>query len=360
MPGASLNLTLPASGDSWPTWSQRVLDCFTAIKNDLEAPVVTSELSMTADLAMNNKGFTDSAYFGCRTTNTAAIPTSSIGIKGSEWWATDGSGNQVQITKNGVLNTTTTGAITGTGYGASGVELNWNSGVPCYSFFEGSNVYADVRMDDLKLRNGSTAEITIGWAGSSSISWLLPASLPASTALLSLDSSGNLSTSATIGTGFTVNNANITLTGTAVIKHPNRTESHLATHTKIADLLGGSSIVITGGSVCAVNYDSAGTATWFAVPLEYTGARLQTVAVSMNKSDANTMNVTISKVSATGSVTDVSSPATSTSTGNVTVTATVTSPAASVAGECWLVECSMASGGSGTRIFTIQPTWDRP
>lgn len=100
MPGVPLNITLPSSGDAWPTWANAVRSALSTLITDIEADVVTAEITENANHVMNGYAVTDAQWYVVRSGNTTAIPTNAIGIKDGEWYATNSNAVSVKLTHN--------------------------------------------------------------------------------------------------------------------------------------------------------------------------------------------------------------------------------------------------------------------
>jgi hypothetical protein len=126
--------------------------------------------------------------------SAATFPTSLYMVSG-ELYFNDNSGNQVQVTNEGAVNVSSAGGITGTGYGSSDVEVNWDSGATAYRFRSGpaTDDFASVYVNDVLLGDGSGNAITLAAPSiSGDYTVTLPAAAPASTSVVEMDSSGVL------------------------------------------------------------------------------------------------------------------------------------------------------------------------
>ena len=351
MPGSDLNITLPVVGtDSWPVWADRVTTALTTIINDIEPQIVTSEILENADHDFNGFALTDARWMTFRQGNTTSLPTYGIGFKNGDLWACDSAGNQVQITSAGVL------AGVGNGFRGDTAYAKYTASSSLYEFLDSSSAYDDVKANDFIVANGGTASATIGFGGTVNTSFTLPATAASGVSILSIDSSGQVAHNATISTGFTVNNADITLTGTAEIVHPDRT----------LPVRAASSTYRTSSGTYAASQAGATSNTgtiWtaqHATDKLIVGDRPKSVKVYFNKGDASTLTLTVYKVGST----DSSFPAsiasnTSAASGNGSVTATIGSPAALAAGESLVWQVSFA-GSAGNTHYTSDVVYDHP
>jgi len=220
MPGTDLNITLPVVGtDSWPVWADRVTTALTTIINDIEAQVVTSEILENADHDFNGFALTDARWVVFRSGNTSSLPTYGLGFKNGDLWACDGGGNQVQISSSGQL------AGIGNGFRGDTAYAKYTASSSLYEFLDSSNAYDNVKAAQFLVANGTTADATISYAGSVGTNFKLPTTAASGVSVVSIDSSGQLAHNATITTGPTLNNCNVTFTGTGKIAHPTRHRS---------------------------------------------------------------------------------------------------------------------------------------
>lgn len=350
MPGAPLDLDLPIAGDSWPTWKSKIEAAFAAIEADLEPAVLFSELSATSNLNYGNYAATNVKYVQFYLGNSTNIPARGLGFKDGELWVTDAAGNQIQFTNAGALNVAAAGGFTGE-YISAGAQASFVNATDLYEFKnEAGAAYADIRCDDLFLSNASTAYFQIGFAGSSNISVLMPTALPAGAALLSVDNTGQISASATLAVGFTINNADITLTGTADVLHPDRTrtEPAQALYYSNTSSVGSPSSLRDGGHSVTGAWEAH-----YHIPGLRVGERLKSVALRLNRADATATTLEIYSVT-NGVRTSISAVASTTTTGDVTLTATVTTPATNATGTWYYAQ--MNYNGAGLN-FTRDVRW---
>lgn len=228
--GSALGVSAPTvSVTVGPTYATQVNAYLAALKTIVEAKVTPSGFNMTSDLS-----FLGGATFYSATdllTTSYEVQTSALSAStypaalyfagaGGDLYVNDSSGNQVQITASGILNVSSSGGITGSGYGSGGVAINWSSGNVAYRMFSGTGTYADVVCDDLLLNDGDTNFISVvSPALAADYTITLPAAVPASSSVMVMSSagtvsaspSGNLATSGTVATGA------LTVTGAATV-----------------------------------------------------------------------------------------------------------------------------------------------
>lgn len=354
MPGAPLDLTIPDVTDTWPTWSSKVEECLRDIEADLEPPVLFSELSANANFDLSNFASTNARYYSCYPGNSTTIPTNGIGVKNGEWYATDGAGNEIQVTSNGTLNFAATGGFTGD-YVSAGAQARYTNATTLYEFLDGTGALADGSFDDIRVSNGANYAL-LQYGGSVNTNFILPPTVAAGVSVLTVDASGNVAHNATIGVGFTINNANVTLTGTADIKHPDHTQT-------LAGVAHGRTAVINDWTTATSGgrLRRTGSITSELYPqgaMNRVGSRLKSVVISMNKSDGTVTTFTLHKVSNTGAIGAAIGTNTTTALGNSELTVTVGVPSALVAGEHWCLQVVYVGAGDHT-IFNVRWLWDR-
>jgi hypothetical protein len=341
MPGSPLNLDLPTLSDLWPTWSEKALDAFEAIEADLEAPVMFSEMSADDDLDANNFGIESLSHLTFYAGNSADIPVNGIGFKDGDLWVTDGAGNQIQLITGGAINIANAGGIGGD-YVSSGALVSFDNGSDTYQFYDNTGTaFADVQAAAFVLEGVSNGQLSLTWAGDTDYSIVFPDQAPAGPALLSIDSAGVMSTTAPITQGVEFSNTNITLSGTARIKHPNTT---FWVAPDFLNRSGGSAV--TGGAVVV----ASGVTAVFSLPAVEVGKRLKAVSIRVNKGTAALSTVSVTSYT-DGISTTVATDTTSTS-GTQTVTATLGAPVAAPAHTTYGVQISFPVGASNT-IYAI-------
>jgi hypothetical protein len=148
-------------------------------------------------------------------------------------YANDGAGNQIQLTASGAVNSSTTGGITGVGYGdPSDGAVNWDSGSALYHMYADSTAgtYADVKLDDLiflEPGGGSNTLTLTAQAMGADYTLTFPAAVASSdNTIVQSSATGALSFSNTVGS-LTTNsggvtaaaNQHVTVSGTGRFKH---------------------------------------------------------------------------------------------------------------------------------------------
>lgn len=171
--GTSLGITLPTVGvTAGPTWATNLNTALSTVISVLETKVTPAGMDINADLSYRSSGTSyrakdvkalsltnQDSVLAAATYATTLFSSDSDG----ELYYNDNAGRQVQITTNGAVNVSTSGGITGTGYGASSVEVNWVAASSRYDMKSGAgaNDYASVLANDILLNDGSANTLTI-------------------------------------------------------------------------------------------------------------------------------------------------------------------------------------------------------
>jgi hypothetical protein len=227
--GTPLGLTLPTiDGVAKESAAAPLINtALSAIIARLEGKVGAADLDINADVSFKSgavysgaKDLHRAAFQSQTSAITAVSNPNTVYVLSGNLHYIDGSGNLVQITSGGQVNVSTTGGITGAGYGTSGVEFNWDSVNVRFSAKSGAgaNDFADLQCSDLLLRDGSSNQIRVqspSLAGD--YTFTLPTALPGAQALMHIDNTGQITASNSLAT-----NAHLTLVGTGEVKHGNR------------------------------------------------------------------------------------------------------------------------------------------
>ena len=291
MPGNSLNITLPTVGTTvGPTYATQINAAIQALIDDVEANIVTGEITINADLSFASAGTSygatdlDRAAFTEQGGTLASGNTLSVYAYADELYFQDGAGNNVALTSGGAVaaaagNITTSGSPT---YGASSVELLWVGGDLEYQFKAGASAYADLVFHEADFRNGVNTMVMGSLVTSDyAIHW--PAAGPsAAGSVLQSDASGNISFDdsptftglATGNAGFTAAaNQDFTVSGTGEYKHGDKTILLSTLDSKQAGVPGDYTFEAATGSVVT---SSGGATTYLAIPVE-AGWRIKSV-----------------------------------------------------------------------------------
>lgn len=247
--GSSLTYSVPTVGvTTGPTYATTINNCIIELQDIIEQKVNPADIVINADMSFTSSG----TAYGITDIKRVSFTNQSAALSASTYpnalyfagtagdlYVNDGSGNQIQMTASGVLNAAAVNGITGTGYGSTGVAVEWVAASTKYLMKSGAGVdsYADVEMDDLRLNDGSGHFVSVtAQSMSADYTVTLPAAAPASTQLVHMNSSGTLSVSNTVTNAVTFSNnitvsgsvadnltfssnKNITLAGTGYVKH---------------------------------------------------------------------------------------------------------------------------------------------
>lgn len=213
MPGVALNLDLPVVGtDTWAIWADKVVTALTAIQDDLEPQVTTSEINENQDHAFNGYAITDARWIAFRAGNILSVPTNGFGFKNGDAWIGDGNGNQIQVTSGGALLAGGNGFV-----GPDTAYAYYTAASNLYEFKDVSDNFDSVKAASFVTEDGGALD-----GGASGVTVSLPTTNPAGPALLSMSSAGQLSHTAAVTVDCTFNNANLVFTGTGKLEFPTR------------------------------------------------------------------------------------------------------------------------------------------
>lgn len=373
--GTPLSLTLPTiNGIATEAQAAPLINtALAAIIARLESKVGAADLDINADLSFKSgsvySGATNlhrTAYRNLTSAITAASNPSTVYVLNGDLHYIDASGNLVQITSGGQVNVSTTGGITGAGYGTGGVEVNYDSVNGQYRLRDGAGAddFADVVVADALFNDGSGNFIRLqAPALSADYTMTLPAAVPVSTSLLQMTSAGLVQTTTTPTlTGLTVNatatilGADITvnlnvggdLTLTGDLKH--------GTRNRIVSAFG-----MSGGATLDLSSDGyreqdpgSGLITCD-VPL-IAGDRLLSVTVMSERSGAGNRDLSLRYVDQTTANVTTVQTVTSTSVGTGTVVYDFTNTTM-LSNRGHYVQFD---GENGDQVFSMLFTYDRP
>lgn len=202
--GTSLGVELPDVADevNWPgpLYAQQTKDVLQAIIDRLETKVTAAGIDIQDTLEFN--GNLADELLGVRFENQddaldAALYPRTIYWKDQDLYVNDGSGRQVRLITGGALDVSSSGGVTGSGYGSGGVEINWDTSAERYRLKSGSDAtdYASAEMLAARLASGTTgffASLGVASGMVADLDWTLPAAHPASTSVVTIDSSGQM------------------------------------------------------------------------------------------------------------------------------------------------------------------------
>lgn len=355
--GSSLGITLPTQGGNTGTWGTDLNTELQKVIDAVEAQVPASAIDFSADFDLNGFGITSvegvafdqqSSYSGL---NSIYFDTA------GELYVRDGSNQTIQMTSGGSVNTASNGGVGDTGgdYGTNGIVFDWDGTI--YNAKNGSSpyAYANVRMDELQLRDGSGNDLTIAVpAMSTNYTLTLPSAVPAANAtILQATTAGTVSFSNSFA-------QNITLTGSAEVKHGSRT--------RVISALTGIGYDSTFASV--VNHDPSGVNNtfWeadaagdvFFLPINLdVGERITSIRCLLYGGNTSAKSVYLHAVNGTaGTGVESETAATAASSGNVEVTMTV-SPQLTMAADT-SYHFKFEAEAANDRVYAIEVTYDRP
>ncbi len=392
--GTSHSSTLPTVGVTvGPTYATQINAAIAEIRATVDALVTPAGIEIDDDLSFLSSGtyygavdLSHTQYENKTVTLSAAAYPATVFVLNGELYYNDTSSQQVQLTDAGSVNVSSAGGITGAGYGAAGVEVNWDAGTTEYRMRSGSltNDYGDVKCDDVLFNDGSGNFLRMTAAAMASdftVTW--PAAVPGSTLPLLMDSSGVISASGTLANlvSFTTSGSGTvgtTLGVTGLITASAGLTAAAGQHVTVSttgrfkhgemqrmipisasnNSVGGSQPFIFGGGADAGSADPFGIV--FMIPLVFdVGERITALDLFAiyDTGDAKTMILVDSDGSAsttsTGAVTTDFGPNAGYTLSLSGLTTTVTD------GHSYHV---LVDGGAaaGDRVFHLRVTYDRP
>ena len=365
--GTPLSLTLPTiNGVAKESAAAPLINtALSAVIARLESKVGATDLDIATDVSFKS----GAVYSGARDLQRAAFQSqiaalaavsnpNTVYVLNGDLHYIDGSGNLIQVTVGGAVNVSTTGGITGAGYGTGGVELNWDSINTLYRFRSGllADSFADIQCADLLLRDGSGNNIRFqAPAIASDYTLTLPAALPGSTLLLQMSAAGLVTTSNSALNALTLTSGqHVTVSGSGEYKHGTR-QLHLSGSAGLNNTVGGA---FATGNLDATDSQwtvGAGDELSFHLPL-HVGDRILTVTMFANFVGAGTR--TLELVLSSGGAPTVVTSATSTTTGAGSKTFNL---ADTVLGATGIYSLSFEAAGSGdTNISGVIVSYDHP
>lgn len=383
---------LPAVGEANPVAIQQIIDFCTTVRDSLERLVDYDSIHLSGDLEMNTHGIIEIGSLQLESLGaslTGGSHARKLYAVGNDLYYTSGAGSAVKITNGGSLNLAATGALTGDYGGADPAQLRYDTTNDRYGFYSNyaSDYFGEIKTGDILLAkknvassNTITLKVPAGLA--TNYTWTLPSTLPGSTSMVSVDSSGNLSHSATVSaatittltsTTISATTGNITnVSGTSVtvteadVRHANAT---LQIGPEMMAATSSSTWVLDdadfGTEIVWKNSSGSGSLGKLYVPLPVkVGDRIQSVKLYIYLGSASS---TITATLYLDNVTDATAPATKSSTVNAaassgyqTLTISATTPAASVAGDHWYLYVTGSAGVNNKYVLGAEVVYDRP
>jgi hypothetical protein len=226
----NMGLELPDVGQDVDTWGG-IMNANLSLEDAHDhtsgkgVPIRTDALDIDADLSVGGFALLDVGSIDFAPIAALAAGALRIFVSSSDnelYWRTSG-GTNVKLTSGTSINTTLVGGIVGD-YTSVSAEVAFDDAGQRYTFKrQGSpKPWARLASGDLRLFEHNTTEtVFVGLACPAALAVshtiTLPTAAPASQALVQMDASGVLSASNTI-----LANADITLSGTGVVKHGDR------------------------------------------------------------------------------------------------------------------------------------------
>jgi hypothetical protein len=233
MYGQPISGTIPVVGETiGPDYAEQVNDLLQEIIDCIEAPVTEASIEIGDDLPLG--GFAVTGVGGVGFDNLAEAPSDAgylFMFEGELWW-TNGDEVTLQITIDGVLNTSGVGDFGGDFGGGNPAFVGFNDAGSKFYFNEASGLFAFLEAGGLKIRRqGESSPNTLTVAAPAALAGsitrtLLGANPGASSALL-ISSSGVESASTTLS-GFALTPASVAAssylqTVEAAVRHGERT-----------------------------------------------------------------------------------------------------------------------------------------
>ena len=198
-----MNLALPVPGSTaGPTYASMLNAALTALDAHDHGPskgVPVRASGLYVDSALGFGGFDATALRSTRFTSQAAplsLPTdlSCLYASGGELYYNDGIGNQIQLTSGGALNAASIGGIGGDYATSPGASLFYTSASSLFSHESAAGVKANVAHGPIFLyepvASGKYARLKVPTGLAANYDLTLPAALPASTKIVTLDNTG--------------------------------------------------------------------------------------------------------------------------------------------------------------------------
>ena len=237
----NMTLNLPVVGvDPGPDWANNVNAALSKVDshnhtNGQGVPITPAAINVNADLSMNQNNLTNTntvMFYPVPAAPSSALYNASVYVYGSDLYYRDGAGNNVRITNGGNV-TGSPGTITGLPYGTA--SANYQSTNGTFQFQSATNTPAALSSGPVSIGTQTTSpnQITLQSPNSLAAAYALtlPAGLPASSSnVVKIDNAGNLSATATTGSGNAVLATNPTISG-ATLSSPSMTNASISNAT---------------------------------------------------------------------------------------------------------------------------------
>lgn len=223
------NRTLPTDGTA--DWGDSALSpVIQGLIDAVEANVPSSAVTWAATVDLDGCGVQGVDYITFDAQSAHPSASNSLWMySDDEVYLRDGAGNLIQATSGGSMNTgVASNGITGSGYGSSGVAVDWSSADSNYRFFSAASTYCGIVASTVGMRSGSYEATLDAPTLAADVTFTLPAAAPGTSGtILQSDTSGNWSLSNTVnsltttnaitaGTGLTVTTGGATITAGGV------------------------------------------------------------------------------------------------------------------------------------------------
>lgn len=198
-----MSLSLPIVGtEVGPAWASEVNQAFTTVDSHNHTsgqgvPIPSAGININADL-----GFNGYNAYGFRTvrlgSQSAALSLASdllcLYATGGNLYYNDGSGNQIQITAAGVVNTSSSGNISG--MGGTSAAATYTNATSTFAFTSATNTPAKMSFGPIAIGRNAVSPYTVtliaNASATGSFTLTFPTALPASTGFMQMDTSGNI------------------------------------------------------------------------------------------------------------------------------------------------------------------------
>lgn len=201
--GSSLSITLPtvysppSTGTTGPTWATDLNTALTAIITAIETRVTPDGLNINDDVEFNGYEAQELGAVGFENKASAFSGASNIRkiyVRDGELYYNDSSGNQVQITTAGRLNSAAIGGINGDYGGAFAASLYYTQSTATYAFLSSAALRAIIDAGQVLVRetgtSGYAVKLTNPGTLTGDVTRTLLGANPASTSLLAISSAG--------------------------------------------------------------------------------------------------------------------------------------------------------------------------
>ncbi len=196
--GDSVSQPIPPVGTAGTSYASQLVAFLQEMKSRLENKVALSSL-LAGLFDLNNNGLTNASYVGLyEQTTLPSTPVGSLQRFGGELYYVSASG-AVRITNGGGLSMTSAQGITGD-YGTGPEEFRYDLGALEYNAYsnQAAGEWARVGAQGFDIYGtlAGTTRVRLAWAGGANPSYTLtlPATVPAASSLLVMDTSGNVTT----------------------------------------------------------------------------------------------------------------------------------------------------------------------